>query len=295
MFSAPAVSTSLFTKPASPRQPAQAPAADAAHVLLIDDVPEELRWLTQLLRPLYRLSLADSAQQGLQRAQMLRPDVILLDVGLPDLDGHALCRLLKADPLTAEIPVLFLSAHNAPEQRVRGLQSGAVDFISKPFYPEEVLARLQVHLQLALQRQPAPAAPPDAAARHPEQPLLEVAMRYIREHLAGLQGVGDVAQQVGLSEKRLLALFREHLGLTVSGFIAEERVRTGQRLLAETLMSVQDIAFAVGFNNPGNFATAFRERHGLSPQAYRQGLREAPALALATDSPTATPQPGHAP
>lgn len=284
MFSAPAVSTSLFTKPASPRLPADAPAADAANVLLIDDVPEELRWLTQLLRPLYRLSLADSAQQGLQRAQMLRPDVILLDVGLPDLDGHALCRLLKADPLTAGIPVLFLSAHNAPEQRVRGLQSGAVDFISKPFYPEEVLARLQVHLQLAQQRQ----AVPDAAVRHPEQPLLEVAVRYIREHLAGLQGVGDVAQQVGLSEKRLLALFREHLGQTVSGFIAEERVRTGQRLLAETLMSVQDIAFAVGFNNPGNFATAFRERHGLSPQAYRQGLREAPA----PDAVIASPQAG---
>ncbi len=244
-------------------------------MLLIDDQPEDLRCLTPLLRPLYRLSLADRAQQGVQRAQMLQPDVILLDVKLPDLDGHAVCRLLKADPLTAAIPVLFLSADNAPEQRVRGLQSGAVDFISKPFYPEEVLTRIQLHLQLAQQlRQRNAAACSKALPRHPEQPLLDSAMRYIRDHLADLQGVGDVAQQVGLSEKRLLALFREHLGLTVSGFIAEERVRTGQRLLSETLMTVQDIAFAVGFNNPGNFATAFRERHGLSPQAYRQGLRE---------------------
>lgn len=274
MFDAHAFSTSR----AHGRDAAPAPALDAPLILLVDDAPDELRWLTQLLRPLYRLSLADSAGQGLQRAQMQRPDLILLDVGLPDMDGHALCRLLKADPLTAAVPLLFLSAYNSPEQRVRGLQAGAVDFISKPFHPEEVLARLQVHLQLAAQIRRGPQAAsepsePGRAVRHPEQPLLQTATRYIREHLAELQGVAEVAQQVGLSEKRLLALFREHLGQTVSGFISEERVRTGQRLLAETLMSVQDIAFAVGFGNPGNFATAFRERHGLSPQLYRQALR----------------------
>jgi DNA-binding response OmpR family regulator len=274
MFDAPAFPAFAATR-SHARDLAPAPAIDAPLILLVDDVPDELRWLTQLLRPLYRLSLADSAGQGLQRAQMQRPDLILLDVGLPDMDGHALCRLLKADPLTATVPLLFLSAHNSPEQRVRGLQAGAVDFISKPFHPEEVLARLQVHLQLAAQIRRGPAAPaePGAPVRHPEQPLLQTAMRYIREHLAELQGVAGVAQQVGLSEKRLLALFREHLGQTVSGFISEERVRTGQRLLTETLMSVQDIAFAVGFSNPGNFATAFRERHGLSPQLYRQALR----------------------
>ncbi|MBT9493173.1 MAG: DNA-binding response regulator [Paucibacter sp.] len=249
--------------------------AAAALILLIDDVPEELRWLTALLKSEYRLALAYDGRSGLQRAQALRPDLILLDIGLPDIDGQALCRLLKADPLTAAIPVLFVSANNAPEQRVRGLELGAVDFISKPFHPEEVLARVRVHLRLAERLAERPAPPmADAASRHPEAPLLQVALQFIRQHLAELSGVAQVAAQVGLSEKRLLALFREHLGLTVSGFISDERVRTGQRLLEQTLMSVQDVAFAVGFSNPGNFATAFRERHGLSPQAYRQALHD---------------------
>ncbi len=254
--------------------------AEPPLILLIDDVPEELRWLTQLLRADYRLALAPSAQAGLQRAQALRPDLILLDITLPDMDGLALCRLLKADPLTAAIPVLFLSAHSAPDFRTQCLRLGAVDYICKPFHPEEVLARVCVHLQLAAQiRQGRGDAADTSAPRHPEQPLLQTAIRYIRDHLAELQSVSLVAQQVGMSEKRLLALFRNHLGQTVSGFISDERVRVGQRLLADTLMSVQDIAFSVGYSNPGNFATAFRERHGCSPQNYRESLRKPSLIA----------------
>lgn len=245
-------------------------------ILLVDDKPEELRWLNQLLQPDFRLALAHSGQAGLQRAQALQPDLVLLDIGLPDMDGYALCRLLKADPLTCATPVLFLSAHNSPERRIQGLALGAVDFISKPFYPEEVLARVRVHLRLAAQiRQPTvDESAATAPVRNPDELLVQAAAQYIRAHLSETPSVAQIARQVGLHEKRLLALFREHLGQTISGFIRDERVSTGQRLLADTAMSVQEIAFTVGFGNPGNFATSFRERTGMSPQAYRQGLRE---------------------
>lgn len=254
------------------------PAPGAPLLLLVEDHPDELRWLIPLLRPAFRIALAQSGQQGLQRAQALRPDLVLLDVGLPDMDGYALSRLLKADPLTTAIPVLFLSSHNEPSQRIRGLEAGAVDFISKPYHPEEVLARIQVHLQLSARMRPPADTGPDSlppadADRDPEALLAHRAATYIREHLGEALSVSQIARQVGLHEKRLLALFREHLGQTVSGFLSDERVRTGQRLLAETAMTVQDIAFMVGYGNPGNFATAFRERHGLSPLAYRQALR----------------------
>ncbi|ALV04974.1 AraC family two component transcriptional regulator [Roseateles depolymerans] len=254
--------------------------ATAPLILLIDDVPEDLRWLNELLRKEYRMALAHSGQQGLQRAQALRPQLILLDVGLPDMDGFALCRLLKTDPITAAIPVLFLSAHNQPDDRVNGLGLGAVDFISKPFWPEEVLARVRVHLALAAQLQhkdeeePAGAPTGDPASRNPDGLLVQEAVRYIRAHLAELPPVPELARRIGLHEKRLLALFRDHLGQTVSGFVSEERMRHGARLLSETGMAVQQVALAVGFNNPGNFATAFRTRFGQSPMAYRMAARE---------------------
>jgi len=244
-------------------------------LLLIDDVPEDLRWLNGLLGQNYRLALASSGHQGLQRAQALRPQLILLDVGLPDMDGFALCGLLKNDPLTATIPVLFLSAQDAVSERIKGLEQGAVDFIGKPFSPEEVLARVRVHLRLA-ERAGVMGASDDGAepTRNPDSLLAQEAATYIRAHLAALPPVAEMAGRLGLHAKRLLVLFREHFGSTVSGFVSEERMLAGARLLGETAMSVQDIAFAVGFANPGNFATAFRTRHGLSPQAYRQSLRD---------------------
>jgi DNA-binding response OmpR family regulator len=257
------------------------PGAAAPLILLIDDVPEDLRWLNELLRKEYRMAFAHNGHQGLQRAQALRPQLILLDVGLPDMDGFALCRLLKSDPLTAATPVLFLSAHNQPDDRVNGLGLGAVDFISKPFWPEEVLARVRVHLALSAQlngkddpEASTDRGSPEGGARNPDGLLVQEAVRYIRAHLAELPPVPELARRVGLHEKRLLALFRDHLGQTVSGFVSEERMRLGARLLAETAMTVQDVALAVGFNNPGNFATAFRTRFGQSPVAYRMSARE---------------------
>jgi YesN/AraC family two-component response regulator len=254
--------------------------ASAIHrplLLLVDDQPEDLRWLTALLHPLYRLAFAESGRAALQKAQGLAPDLVLLDVGLPDMDGFALCRLLKADPATREMPLLFLSAHNDVDSRIEGLSNGAVDFISKPFHPQEVLARVRVHLHLATSRRPAAsdevAAAPVAEPGTPDQRLLNAARQYIGEHLGEPLTVNQIGRQVGLTGRRLLALFREELGLTVSGYISDERVRTGQRLLADTDMSITDVAYHVGYSNAGNFATAFRERNGLSPQAYRTALR----------------------
>ncbi len=129
---------------------ALAHAGERPLLLLVDDQPDELRSLTQLLRPAYRLVHASEPKQALSRAQALQPALVLLDIGLSaEMDGYALCRLLKTDPLTRDIPVLFCSASNTPLARVHGLGMGAVDFISKPFHPEEVLARIRVHLRLA--------------------------------------------------------------------------------------------------------------------------------------------------
>ncbi|MBO9688005.1 MAG: DNA-binding response regulator [Mitsuaria chitosanitabida] len=256
---------------------ASAPAVHRPLLLLVDDQPEELRWLTALLHPLYRLAFAESGRVALQKAQGLAPDLALLDVGLPDMDGFALCRLLKSDPATREMPLLFLSAHNDVGSRIEGLSHGAVDFITKPFHPEEVLARVRVHLRLATPR--AASASQEVATTEPEesgtpdQRLLAAARRYIGEHLGEPLTVNQIGRQVGLTGRRLLALFREELGQTVSGYISDERVRTGQRLLADTDMSVADVAYHVGYSNAGNFATAFRERNGLSPQAYRSATR----------------------
>lgn len=257
----------MSAAPPAPNDDLTAPPC-AARLLLIDDAPEQLRQLSELLARQYRLLHATDGVTGFHRAQAQRPDLILLDLVMPGMDGHAVCRLLKADAATRDIPVIFLSAQANAQQRLDGLRLGAVDYIGKPFLADEVLARVYVHLPRAT------AAPGRLAAGDPELAYVNAATRLISEQLATLPSVAEMAERVGLSERRLSTLFRKHLGLTVSGFVSEERIRVGCQMLAATPMSVQDVALEVGFANTANFSTAFRERLGLTPQAWRLHQRD---------------------
>ncbi|WP_024301344.1 response regulator [Pseudogulbenkiania sp. MAI-1] len=248
---------------------------EACHLLIVDDSLDELRLLKTLLDAHhFRLSVAFDGLQGYQRAQTLRPDLILMDVRMPKVDGFAACRLLKADPKTHNIPVVFLSAANAPEERLTGLSIGGVDYVTKPFLAEEVLARVRIHLRLAgrPERTGDMATVADAAL-DPDEVLLQAGIELIRRRLGEPLTVDEIATRLGSYEKKLSALFRQRTGLTVFAFLREERLRTARQWLAETDTGVQDIAEQLGFQNAGNFATAFRERFGLTPTAYRKSVR----------------------
>jgi DNA-binding response OmpR family regulator len=247
------------------------PARTRPRLLLIDDDPGALRELVAILQGDFDVQHALDGRSGLNRAQALRPDLILLDVVMPGTDGHAVCRLLKADAGTRDIPVIFLTSMQAVEERLQGFALGAVDYVGKPFAAAEVRARVYVHLRLSGRIATSdPALTPAEGAEPATSVQVHAAMRYIAEHLAVLPTVSQIAQSVGTHEVRLLALFRQQLGLTVSGYIAEERVRTGCRLLVETQMSVQEIANEVGYSSPGNFISAFKERMGVTPKAWRE-------------------------
>jgi sigma-B regulation protein RsbU (phosphoserine phosphatase) len=118
-------------------------------ILLVDDEPANLQVLFQTLKNVgCNLLVAKSGETALTIAQKAHPNLILLDIMMPGIDGFEVCRRLKADPATAKIPVIFLSALDETADKVRGLQLGAVDYVSKPFQPEEVIARVNTHLTI---------------------------------------------------------------------------------------------------------------------------------------------------
>ena len=126
--------------------------ADIKHhatVLVVDDTPQNLGLLGELLQPFYRVRIANSGERALQIANSLpKPDIILLDVMMPEMDGHAVMRHLQADPTTRDIPVIFITAMSSSEDEGIGLSLGAVDYITKPITPSIVLARVRTHLEL---------------------------------------------------------------------------------------------------------------------------------------------------
>jgi sigma-B regulation protein RsbU (phosphoserine phosphatase) len=118
-------------------------------ILLVDDNPANLQMLFQTLGTLgCKLLIARNGEGALAIAHKALPDLILLDIMMPGIDGFEVCRRLKADAATQKIPVIFLSALDETADKVRGLQLGAVDYVSKPFQPEEVIARVNTHLTI---------------------------------------------------------------------------------------------------------------------------------------------------
>ncbi|MEM9008770.1 MAG: ATP-binding protein [Cyanobacteria bacterium P01_F01_bin.86] len=125
-----------------------------ADILAIDDTPENLQLLSQLLTERnYKVRSVTKGRTALRAAQAAPPDLILLDINMPEMGGYEVCEHLKVDERTCEIPVIFVSALGETLDKVRAFQVGGVDFVTKPFQVEEVLARIETHLQLRSLRQ----------------------------------------------------------------------------------------------------------------------------------------------
>ncbi len=121
-------------------------------VLVVDDTPDNLTLMSGLLKNLYKVKVANNGEKAIKVAQAPdKPDLILLDIMMPGLSGYDVCKTLKDDPATRDIPIIFLTAMTATEDEKKGLEMGAVDFITKPVNPPIVLARVatQLHVKAA--------------------------------------------------------------------------------------------------------------------------------------------------
>jgi diguanylate cyclase (GGDEF)-like protein len=125
--------------------------ANQARLLVVDDQPINIQVMNQIFVGKYQVFMATSGQQALDFCRRTPPDLVLLDIVMPGMDGFEVCAALKTDPNTCDIPVIFVTAHTDASQETRGFDAGAVDFISKPVNPSVVRARVKTQLTLKLQ------------------------------------------------------------------------------------------------------------------------------------------------
>lgn len=125
---------------------------DQAKILVVDDAPVNIQILNEALKSDNRIFFATNGADALKIAANTMPDLILLDIMMPDMDGYEVCRRLKADPLLKDIPVIFITAMSQHESETAGFELGAVDYIAKPFSPSIVRLRVRNHLELKRQR-----------------------------------------------------------------------------------------------------------------------------------------------
>ncbi len=121
----------------------------AQRILIVDDTPDNIRVLGTVLRQQdYQINIAQNGVQALTLTSKIMPDLILLDIMMPEMDGFETCRQLKKDPITRDIPIIFLSAKAEDEDVLQGFELGAADYVTKPFNPKILLARVKTHLAL---------------------------------------------------------------------------------------------------------------------------------------------------
>jgi DNA-binding response OmpR family regulator len=190
----------------------------SADILIVDDTPANLNVLSAILgKRGYRVRPAINGTLALKAAQKAAPDLMLLDVQMPGLNGYDVCRQLKADPQTRAIPVIFISALDDVLDKVEAFQVGGADYITKPFQIEEVLARVENQLALHRQREEI------AALLARNQQLLALAnddlrpqLAQIAEWAAALRDGGDpaLAEQIRASAQRLHAVLNGLLGMS---------------------------------------------------------------------------------
>lgn len=118
-----------------------------SRVLIVDDEPGNIKILSNILADDYVMSVATNGRQALEIARVQAPDIVLLDMVMPEMDGIEVCQALKQDPATQDIPVIFVTSMSDTVNEERGLDAGAVDYISKPISPPIVKARVKIHIQ----------------------------------------------------------------------------------------------------------------------------------------------------
>ena len=261
----------VLAEPLTARQDTQSE-IDQTTVLVVEDNADMRGFLRSILEADYRVLEAENGQRGLDAARSALPDLIVADVMMPELDGFALSRVLKEDPMTDCIPVVLLTARAETHDELEGLETGADDYVRKPFEAEVLRAR--VHNQIAARqrlrerlRAEAGAAPSDPI---PTQSAFEQGVRAcINAHLddPGFT-VEQLAGELALSHYQLLSRLRDEAGVKPKQLIQTMRLERAAELLKRRDGTISEVAYAVGFNSLSHFSYAFRTHFGTAPSVY---------------------------
>ncbi|GAB4034883.1 two-component regulator propeller domain-containing protein [Spirosoma jeollabukense] len=255
------------------------PGSEKRHVLLLVEDNEAIRLhIRSLFSDTHTVLEAANGLLGWDIACEQLPDLIVSDVAMPGIDGLALTHRLKNDERTRHIPVILLTAKGALSHQVSGLSSGADDYISKPFHPS--VLRLKVQNLLVLRerirekyRRIVTLAPTEQALDDPDSVFLQRLMATLEPRLADPDfNVSTLTDEIGMSRPVLFRKVKMLTGLSVVELIRSLRMKKAQSLLSQKGMTVAEVAFSVGFNDPKYFSKQFRSEFGKSPSEYTDSL-----------------------
>ena len=244
-------------------------------LLIIEDNEDFRFYLKDNLKAMYNIIEASNGKSGWQKALQFHPALIVSDIIMPEMDGIELCRKIKTDPRTSSIPVILLTAKTTDENRLEGYQTGASDYITKPFNFEILQSRIKnlLNQQATLRKtfeKKVEAQPADIQVISENEKFISLALEIVEKNMDNdAFSVEELSKKLFISRVGLYKKLFAITGKTPIEFIRSIRLKRAAQLLEKTNMTISEIAFEVGFNNPKYFARYFKAEYGKLPSVYQ--------------------------
>lgn len=243
-------------------------------LLIVEDNPEVRHFIKELFADNYEISEAENGETGLQKAIETNPQLIISDVMMPVMDGIELCRKIKTDARTSHIPVILLTARTALTFKYEGLETGADDYITKPFSAKYLalrvrnLIRQRKKIQEYFKRE-AICDPGSITLTSVDDTILKKAMDYIIKNMADPSlSINKISEEVGLSRVHFYRKIKALTNQTAVEFVRSVRLKRAASLLVQNKLSVKEVRNRVGFEDADYFRECFKEQFGVTPSEY---------------------------
>ena len=247
-------------------------------IVIAEDDDDIREYLAQELSTDYDVHTCLNGREALAETLKVRPELLITDVMMPEMDGNTLAATLKANPQTNHIPIVMLTAKNRDEDKLEGLGTGVDAYIVKPFNMD-ILRRTVLNLISSRQMLRLKYGRNDqleskvetVQMKSPDEKLLERIMKVINENISNSDlSVDTIAQTVGISRVHLHRKMKELTGQTPHDFIRNIRLKQAAHLLSTGDMNVTEVMYACGFSNSASFSTIFKRFYGMTPREYKK-------------------------
>ena len=249
-------------------------------LLIVEDNEDFRFYLKDNLKSNYRIIEAKNGAEGWTKALAELPELIVSDVMMPEMNGIELCRKIKSDPRVSHSPVILLTARTEEEQKLEGFESGADDYITKPFNFEILQSRIK---NLILQRQlfqkdfrkQIDVKATNLSITSLDEKLIQNAIKCVEENISDADfSVESLSRHLGMSRVHLYKKLISLTGKSPLEFIRTIRLQQAAQLLGKSQLTVSEVAYKVGFNNPKYFTKYFKEEYHVLPSAYASVKRQ---------------------
>ena len=255
------------------------PASSSAQlpiILIVEDNEDFRFYLKDNLKAYYRIVEASNGKEGWQKVLSSHPQLVVSDISMPQVSGIELCKKIKSDKRSSHIPVLLLTALTGEEDQLLGLETGANDYMTKPFNFN--ILNIKIRNLLTLNEQfkntyskQLKVAAPDLKIESDNEKLLSKVIQYIESNLTNPQlSVEDLSRKIGMSRGSLYTKILELSGETPVEFIRSVKLDRAAVLLEKSDMNIAQVSYSVGFSTPNYFARAFKARFNMLPSEYVQ-------------------------